>query len=98
VGFSSLAAVQAVGSPDPTRSHFDAQGFMETGTLGRKSTEDGWLNRALRAAADPRATPLRAVATTPSLPRTLAGAAPAVALASLAQFRLRPRNPGRLNR
>jgi uncharacterized protein (DUF1501 family) len=56
---------------------------MEAGTPGRKSTEDGWLNRALRAAADPRATPRRAVAMTPNLPRTLAGAAPAVALASL---------------
>jgi uncharacterized protein (DUF1501 family) len=91
----SLAAVQAVGSPDPTRSHFDAQDFMETGTPGRKSTEDGWLNRALRAAPDPgAATPLRAVAMTPTLPRTLAGAAPAVALASLAQFRLGPAGGG----
>jgi uncharacterized protein (DUF1501 family) len=86
----SFAAVQAVGSPDPTRSHFDAQDFMESGTPGRKSTEDGWLNRALRAAPAPRATPLRAVAMTPTLPRALAGATPAVALASLGQFRLRP--------
>ena len=46
-----LAIVQAVGSPDPTRSHFDAQDFMESGTPGVKSTEDGWLNRALQAHA-----------------------------------------------
>jgi uncharacterized protein (DUF1501 family) len=90
----SVAAVQAVGSPDPTRSHFDAQDFMESGTPGRKSTEDGWLNRALRAAPDPQATALRAVAMTPTLPRTLAGAAPAVAIANLAQFRLRPARGG----
>ncbi len=46
-----LAIVQAVGSPDPTRSHFDAQDFMESGTPGVKSTEDGWLNRALQGDA-----------------------------------------------
>ena len=42
-----LAIVHAVGSPDPTRSHFDAQDYMESGTPGRKATTDGWLNRAL---------------------------------------------------
>ena len=42
-----LAIVEAVGSPDPTRSHFDAQDYMESGTPGRKATADGWLNRAL---------------------------------------------------
>ena len=43
-----LAIVHAAGSPDPTRSHFDAQDFMESGTPGIKVTDDGWLNRALR--------------------------------------------------
>ena len=43
-----LAIVHAAGSPDTTRSHFDAQDFMETGTPGVKITEDGWLNRSLR--------------------------------------------------
>src|SRR5690349_19671295 len=47
-----LAIVHAAGSPDNTRSHFDAQDYMESGTPGVKSTEDGWLNRAL-AARDP---------------------------------------------
>ena len=43
-----LAIVHATGSPDTTRSHFDAQDYMESGTPGRKSTEDGWLNRAMQ--------------------------------------------------
>jgi uncharacterized protein (DUF1501 family) len=86
----SLAAVHAVGSPDPTRSHFDAQDYMESGTPGRKSTDDGWANRHLQAHADPSATPFRAVALTPTLPRTLSGPAPAVALTSVRGFRLRP--------
>ena len=44
-----LAIVHACGSPDMSRSHFDAQDYMESGTPGLKSTEDGWLNRALQA-------------------------------------------------
>ncbi len=46
-----LAIVHAAGSPDPTRSHFDAQDYMESGTPGLKATTDGWLNRALPPAA-----------------------------------------------
>ena len=49
-----LAIVHAAGSPDPSRSHFDAQDFMESGTPGVKATEDGWLNRTLRALPEPR--------------------------------------------
>jgi uncharacterized protein (DUF1501 family) len=86
----SLAAVQAVGSPDPTRSHFDAQDFMESGTPGVKSTEDGWINRHLQCASSPEATPFRAVSLTPTLPRSLAGRAPAVAMNSIRDFDLRP--------
>jgi len=83
-----LAIVHAVGSPDPTRSHFDAQDFMESGTPGVKSTEDGWLNRALQAAPEEHASPFRAVAFGPYLPRTLSGSAPAVAVSDLKQFKL----------
>ncbi|HXX43908.1 MAG TPA: DUF1501 domain-containing protein [Candidatus Acidoferrales bacterium] len=83
-----LAIVQAVGSPDPTRSHFDAQDFMESGTPGLKSTEDGWLNRAMRAMPEEHASPFRAVAFGPYLPRTLAGSAPAVAIPDLKQFKM----------
>lgn len=84
-----LAAVHAIGSPDTTRSHFDAQDFMESGTPGRKATEDGWMNRAARANPAPAATPFRTVALTATLPRTLQGRAPAVAMASLREFGLR---------
>jgi uncharacterized protein (DUF1501 family) len=83
-----LAIVQAVGSPDPTRSHFDAQDFMESGTPGTKSTEDGWLNRALQSMPEEPTSPFRAVAFGPYLPRTLAGNAPAVAIPDLKQFKM----------
>jgi uncharacterized protein (DUF1501 family) len=83
-----LAIIQAVGSPDPTRSHFDAQDFMESGTPGMKSTEDGWLNRALQAGPEENSSPFRAVAFGPYLPRTLQGTAPAVALPDLKQFKM----------
>ena len=83
-----LAIVHAVGSPDPTRSHFDAQDYMETGTPGRKGTASGWLNRAIGLLGHD-ATPLRAVAMTPSLPRSLYGDQPALAVTNLADFKLR---------
>src|SRR5216684_7818855 len=70
-----LAIVHAVGSPDPTRSHFDAQDFMESGTPGRKATSDGWLNRAMEAVPEENASPFRAVAMGPNLPRMLHGSA-----------------------
>src|SRR5579884_2299052 len=63
-----LAIVEAVGSPDPTRSHFDAQDYMESGTPGRKGTTDGWLNRALPLETGP-VSPVRAVAVASNLPR-----------------------------
>jgi len=81
-----LAIIEAVGSPDPTRSHFDAQDYMESGTPGRKATRDGWLNRALPAGPG---SPLRAVSVGPDLPRMLRGAQPAVALNSVREFQVR---------
>jgi uncharacterized protein (DUF1501 family) len=83
-----LAIVHAVGSPDPTRSHFDAQDFMESGTPGVKATDDGWLNRAIQSIPEPQASPFRAVAFGPYLPRTLQGSAPAVAIPDLKQFKM----------
>src|SRR5258706_11568520 len=83
-----LAVVHAVGSPDSTRSHFDAQDYMESGTPGVKSTDDGWLNRSLQEMPLPDASPFRAVAMGANLPRALRGAAPAVALADIRQFRV----------
>ena len=84
-----LAIVHATGSPDETRSHFDAQDYMESGTPGVKSTSDGWLNRYLHAKEHQKATPFRAVALAPQLPRTLQGTAPALAIARLDQFGIR---------
>ena len=87
-----LAIVHAAGSPDTTRSHFDAQDFMESGTPGVKSTEDGWLNRTLgrsvKDAHEDDISPFRAVAMSPNLPLTLRGSAPAIALADVKQFRV----------
>ena len=82
-----LAIVEATGSPDPTRSHFDAQNFMESGTPG-KASEDGWLNRALPEAG-PTPSPLRAIAIGTQVPRTLRGSRAAVAINSLEQFQIR---------
>jgi uncharacterized protein (DUF1501 family) len=84
-----LAIVHASGSPDGTRSHFDAQDYMESGTPGVKSTQDGWLNRYLHAREHAEATPFRAVALTGQLPRTLQGTAPALAMSQIGQFGIR---------
>ena len=91
---NQLAIVHAAGSPDPTRSHFDAQDFMESGTPGIKATDDGWLNRAMAAVPEEDATPFRAVAMGANLPRMLRGAAPAIALPDLKQFKVMAQNPG----
>jgi uncharacterized protein (DUF1501 family) len=89
-----LAIVHAAGSPDSTRSHFDAQDFMETGTPGVKITEDGWLNRSLHSLpAAPKNSPFRAIALGPSLPRILSGPEPAVAMNNIDDFSLGGKNP-----
>jgi uncharacterized protein (DUF1501 family) len=90
---NQLAIVHAAGSPDTTRSHFDAQDYMESGTPGVKSTDDGWLNRAMQDVPDPNATPFRAVAIGPNLPMTLRGSAPAVALPDVKQFQVMASSP-----
>jgi uncharacterized protein (DUF1501 family) len=89
-----LAIVHAVGSPDPTRSHFDAQDYMESGTPGLKSTEDGWLNRAVRLAPPvAKIAPFRAIALGPTLPRILSGTAASIAINNIAEFGVGGRNP-----
>jgi uncharacterized protein (DUF1501 family) len=87
-----LAMVQACGSPDPTRSHFDAQDYMESGTPGLKATRDGWLNRALNPGGT--ASPVRAVSMGPVLARTLRGNQPAVAINSVKDFQVRDKMAG----
>jgi len=84
-----LAVVHACGSPDGTRSHFDAQDYMETATPGVKSTQDGWLNRYLHAREHQAQTPFRAVALAPQLPRSLQGIEPALAIGQIGQFGIR---------
>jgi uncharacterized protein (DUF1501 family) len=84
-----LAIVHASGSPDGTRSHFDAQDYMETATPGVKSTQDGWLNRCLHAREHASATPFRAVALATQLPRSLQGLEPALAIGQIGQFGIR---------
>jgi uncharacterized protein (DUF1501 family) len=89
-----LACVHAVGSPDTTRSHFDAQDFMEAGTPGVKSTADGWLNRCLQHGPAPaESSVFRGVALAPILPRSLQGPATALALPALEAFDLRGSPP-----
>ena len=85
----SMAIVHASGSHDETRSHFDAQDYMESGTPGVKSTSDGWMNRYLHAKEHQKATPFRAVALAQQLPRVLQGTAPALAIGQIAQFGIR---------
>ena len=81
-----LAIVHSAGSHDPSRSHFDAQDFMECGTPGTKST-DGWLNRALTPVA-PDSSPVRAIASGAQLPKTLQGSRGAIAVDNLPRFQV----------
>ena len=85
----NLAIVTAAGSPDNTRSHFDAQDYMESGTPGNKGTRDGWLNRVLQATGGKDDSPFRAVSLTQQLPRSLYGRSPSVAMANLADFSIK---------
>src|SRR5580692_9079015 len=81
-----LAIVEATGSPDPSRSHFDAQDYMESGTPG-KSAGNGWLNRALPPATD-ETSPLRAIAMGSQVPLTLRGDRAAIAVNNVQTFQL----------
>lgn len=78
-----LGIVHAAGSPHETRSHFEAQEYMESAAPGVKSTRDGWLNRYLHRSQHPEATAFRGVAMGPVLPRALKGSAPALAMGGM---------------
>lgn len=84
-----LAIIHSSGSPDNTRSHFDAQDYMESATPGVKSTSDGWLNRYLQSKKDPERSLFRAVSITKTTPRILQGRAPALAMSNLSDFAIR---------
>ncbi len=92
-----LAIIHAAGSPDTTRSHFDAQDYMESGTPGMKATQDGWLNRALQqepaVAGAGKPSAFRAVALGTQVPRTLQGKLPAIAVNNLADFSVGGKGP-----
>ena len=84
-----LAIVHASGSPDNSRSHFDAQDYMESATPGVKSTPDGWLNRYLQNKKSEQDSSFRAVSMTRTMPRVLMGPAQTVAMANLSDFSIR---------
>ncbi len=82
-----MAIVHGMGSPNSTRSHFDAQDYMESGTPGVKGTASGWLNRAIGLTGHD-ATPFSAVSITNSLPRSLYGDNAALAITNLSDFKI----------
>src|SRR4029453_13896367 len=91
-----LAIVHAAGSPYNTRSHFDAQDYMESATPGVKSTSDGWLNRYLQSKEDPDRSLFRAVAIKKTMPRMLQGPSPALAMSQIGQFGIRAGQAGEM--
>ncbi|HEY8559395.1 MAG TPA: DUF1501 domain-containing protein [Pyrinomonadaceae bacterium] len=84
-----LAVVHAAGSPDNTRSHFDAQDYMESGTPGNKGTRDGWLSRVLQTSAGKNDSAFRGVAMTQQTPRSFLGRYPTIAMTDLADFSIK---------
>jgi uncharacterized protein (DUF1501 family) len=81
-----LGVIHSAGSPDNTRSHFDAQDYMESGTPGNKGTRDGWLNRVMQTQVEKDASHFRAVSMTAQVPRSLMGKAPTIAMTNLSDF------------
>lgn len=83
-----LAVLHAVGQPNPTRSHFDAQDFMEAGLPGERAA-DGWMNRALQGTPEGSPSAFRAVALQPRLPRSLWGPSPALSIGTIDDLQIR---------
>jgi len=84
-----LAVVHSVGSPDNTRSHFDAQDYMESGTPGNKGTRDGWLSRVLQTSTGKNDSAFRAVSMTQQTPRSMMGKYPTISMTNLADFSIK---------
>ena len=86
----NLAAIQACGSPNASRSHFESQDLMESGVSGDRSVQDGWLNRMLGCCPEDAAkkTAFRAVSTTAVTPRSLQGEEDSLAIRDLDTFGL----------
>jgi uncharacterized protein (DUF1501 family) len=85
----ALAIVHAVGSPDPTHSHFDAMDYMERGTPGEKTIETGWIGRHLQTAAWQNSSPFRAIGMGGIMQASLRGPIPVTTLQSIADFHLK---------
>jgi uncharacterized protein (DUF1501 family) len=93
-----LAIVHGIGSPNNTRSHFDAQDYMESGTPFNKGTSSGWLNRAVGLLGHDAATPFQGVSLTSAMPRSFYGDNPSVAISNLQDFAIQMRgNPNGAN-
>jgi uncharacterized protein (DUF1501 family) len=93
-----LGIVHGIGSPNNTRSHFDAQDYMESGTPFNKGTASGWLNRAVGLLGHDAATPFTAVSLTSALPRSFYGDHPSLAIGNLQDFAIQLRgNPAAAN-
>jgi len=86
-----LAIVHGIGSPNNTRSHFDAQDYMEAGTPFNKGTSSGWLNRAVGLLGHDAVTPFQAVSMTSSMPRSFYGDNPTVSISNLQDFAIQMR-------
>jgi uncharacterized protein (DUF1501 family) len=93
-----LGIVHGIGSPNNTRSHFDAQDYMESGTPFNKGTSSGWLNRAVGLLGHDAVTPFTAVSLTSALPRSFYGDHPSVAISNLQDFAIELKaNPAAAN-
>lgn len=86
-----LAIVHGIGSPNNTRSHFDAQDYMESGTPFNKGTSSGWLNRAVGLLGHEAASPFQGVSLTSAMPRSFYGDHPSVAISNLQDFAIQMR-------
>ncbi|MBK7707696.1 MAG: DUF1501 domain-containing protein [Acidobacteria bacterium] len=84
-----LAVIHSAGSPNNTRSHFDAQDYMESGTPGNKGTRDGWMNRLLQTSQGKADSAFRGVALAQQTPRTLMGRYPTISMTNLADFSIK---------
>jgi uncharacterized protein (DUF1501 family) len=84
----TLAVVHAVGSPDPTHSHFDAMDYMERGTPGEKSIPTGWIGRHLQTAPWQNESPFRAIGMGGVMQAALRGPIPVTTLKSISDFHL----------
>jgi uncharacterized protein (DUF1501 family) len=83
-----LALIHAVGSPQLTRSHFEAQDYMETAGVSDRAQAQGWLARYLKSRPAQGPDLVRAIALASRTPLSLRGYPNAIVTPSLKDFRL----------